>query len=58
MWLLAEHAKADLKPSKSRFNAFTTMPDAYYDASPPDWMERPFVITDPTFKAKAAALEG
>ena len=34
MWLLAEFEKADLKPNKSKFQAFTTTPDAYYDASP------------------------
>jgi len=32
----AELAKADLKPSRSRFSALTNTPDAYFGASPPD----------------------
>jgi hypothetical protein len=56
MWLFAELLKADLEPNRSEFQAFTTTPDAYFDASPPGWLGRPFVITDPTLRAKAAAL--
>ena len=48
MWLLAEPARAVLELSRSKFQAFTTSPDTYLDASPPDWLRRPFVITDPT----------
>ena len=57
MWLLAEFAKADFKPSKPIHQAFTTKTDASFYTSPPHWQERPFVITNPAPKAKAAALE-
>ena len=57
MWLLAEFAKADFKPSKPIHQAFTTTTDASFYTSPPHWQERPFVVTDPALKAKAAALE-
>ena len=52
MWLLAKFERADLKPNKPKFQAFTTTPGAHLAASPPDWLRRPFVITDPALKRR------